>query len=309
MRGFFAVNAIGCMTAAGRNPYFSRQGRRPPGRRIPPWGARLLAPLLCAGLIVALSPCASAEEPDILQSFYVPQAGSIADPLEGLDAVKYFRACPNNDGVSSLPNNARIQVTVAGASGPIAGYPASLIYALFNGGTMAQGYSGQGADSIIANLIWNPNLLCPDVRRITADGPTDPEGHAYITFQGASAIPGVGERDPSRKWGHYDSRIPVIVERSDGIPLRLSGRLAPGDAPDSYVLRIKNFDLSGGLGAMLNQGETTSLIDINSVISGIGKHDDLSYWRDFDGDGCVGSADFNMILFHLNHHCSVPLNP
>jgi hypothetical protein len=250
-----------------------------------------------------------AQDPDPSLSFYVPQAGLIAYPLEGEAAVKSFRACPNNDGVSSLPRNARIQITLIGAGCPISGYPASKIYVLFNGGTAAQGYSGSGTDSVIANGTWNQNPLCPDVQRLTADAPTDLDGHTYITFEGVSAVPGVGQRDPARKWGHYDSDIPVFVELSGGSAQRLPRRLAPGDAPDAQYLRIKNFDQSGGLSATLNQGEAVATTDFNSLVARLGKSDALTYWIDFDSNGWVDSADFNMLIYHLNHNCRVPNNP
>ena len=241
------------------------------------WRVRTLACLLCAGLLGVLSPHARAEDPDPSQSFYVPQAGLIAYPLEGEYAVKFFHACPNNDDVSSLPNNARIQITLVGASGPISGYPASKVYVLFNGGTEVQNFTGPGADSVIANSQWNYVPLCPDLRKLTADAPTDQEGRTYITFQGASAIPGVGQRDPSRKWGRYDSDIPVYVEFSDGTMQPLVGRLTQGDSPGSYVLRIKSFDWTAGLGPTYNAGEAVTSTDFNGVATGIGVNNEISY--------------------------------
>ena len=275
---------------------------------VPRWSVRALARLLSAGLLVILAPQVRAEDPDPSRSYFIPQAGSVAYPLEGQAAMKFFRACPNNDGVSSLPNNARIQITLVGGSGPVSGYPASRIYVLFNGGTATQGFTGPGTDSVIANGTWNQNPLCPDVRRLTADAPTDAGGRTYITFEGISPTPGVGQRDPARKWGHYDSDIPVFVELSAGAE-RIPRRLAPGDPADAQFLHIKNFDETGGLAATMNQGEAVTTADFNTIVAKIGRADDLTYWVDFDSNGWVDSADFNMLVHHLNHNCRTPRNP
>jgi hypothetical protein len=256
------------------------------------------------GVLVALV-CwvvpAAAQSPDPNNSFYVPQAGlDYGNPLEGDEAIPYFRACPNNDEGASLPFAARIKIVVKDSNGaPIPGIPASNLCILFNGGTLAQGFSGLGADSVIANLLFNPVANCPDVRCVPADAPTDANGVAYITFTG----PG-GVRDPNRKWGHYDSDFPVYASG-----VRISGRLTSDSANGSYVLRIKNFDHVGGLLDILNQGETVTAGDLNGIISSLGVHNALSYWRDFDSDGEVGVSDFNMAMWHFAHDCDSPNNP
>src|SRR5262245_2396540 len=81
--------------------------------------------------------------PDLLQSYFVPQSGSVTTPTEGAAAVANARRCPNDDGIQVLKLNARLKVVVKASDGsPIVGIPASDICVLFNGGTPAQGYSG-----------------------------------------------------------------------------------------------------------------------------------------------------------------------
>src|SRR5712692_9555173 len=111
---------------------------------------QVLAPLVALAAWPTMAP---ASIPDPANSYFVPQAGlDYSNPLEGSAAVTFFHACPNNDGGSSLPQNARIKLVVKDASGaPIAGISAADLCIVFNGGTPAQGYSGAGADSIIAN--------------------------------------------------------------------------------------------------------------------------------------------------------------
>ena len=79
--------------------------------------------------------------PDLAQSYFVPQADPPQGGLaEGTAATKFFRACPNNDGGSSLPSNARIKIVLRDTNGaPVVGLPAASIAILFNGGTPAQG--------------------------------------------------------------------------------------------------------------------------------------------------------------------------
>jgi hypothetical protein len=241
-----------------------------------------------------------AQTPSADSSYFVPQAGPYSTPVEGDEAVTFFRTCPNNDGNGSLPELARILVVVKQASGlPIPGIPASSICILFNGGTPAQGFSGLGADSVIANSTWNQSPSCPDVRCVQADGPTDANGAAYITFTGAGGV-----RDPLRKWGHYDTELPVYVSG-----VKISGRLTSASLNGTYVLRIKNMDLVGGLAAVANQGELVSALDFNAIASSLGINNALSYWRDFDSDGVVGMSDFNLITFHVSHDCDTPNNP
>jgi hypothetical protein len=249
---------------------------------------------------------AQAQTPDVTLSYFVPEAGGVGVPIVGAAAVAFFRACPNNDGGSSLPANARIRVVLKDASDdPIVGLAADNVYVKLNGGTDVQGFSGDGADSIIANSVNNTDPLCPDLRYITADAATDGDGVTYITFAGADpGAPGVTLRDPDRKWGHYDSELPVYA---NGVLLQ--GRLTVAGVNGDYVLRIKNFDVKGGLGNGNNQGEVVSSVDYNSVKGSIGSTDPLSYWLDFDSSGAVASPDFNMITSHMHHDCGNPMDP
>jgi hypothetical protein len=220
--------------------------------------------------------------------------------MEGTAAISLFHACPNNDGGSSLPLSARIKLVVKDAAGaPIVGIAPTDMCVLFNGGTPAQGFSGPGADSVIANGQYNTTPLCPNVQCIPADASTDANGVAYITFTG----PG-GVRDPNRKWGHYDSELPVYVQG-----IKIPGRLtsSPGSGP--YVLQIKNFDSTGGLGTALNQGETVTSADLNAIANNMGVNNALSYWRDFNSDGVVSLTDLNMVSCHVTHDCDTPFNP
>lgn len=243
-------------------------------------------------------------EPNVGQSYYVPQTVPITTPVEGVAATQKFRVCPNNDGGSSLPDKARIKIVVRDAAGVgIGGIAAADISLLFNGGTpqlppAGQGFSGVGADSIIANSQYNVSPLCPDVRIIAADGPTDAAGVTYITLTGPGGI-----RDPNRKWGHYDTEIPVFVYWD-----KLQGRLTSTDVNGSYVLQIKNFDFFGGLDAQANQGEVVGPDDFNIITNCLntGCYD---WWMDFDSSGMVGPEDFNAFVAHSTHGCGSPNNP
>src|SRR5712664_4008866 len=158
-----------------------------------------------AVLAVLIVPAAYAGVPDVTKSYFVPQSGSITTPTEGAAAIANARSCPNNDGPQVLKLNARLKIVVhASDDSPIAGIPASDICVLFNGGTPAQGFSGVGDDTIMANASFNTTAACPDVRCIQADGPTDALGVTYITWLGATKD-GLGNaiRDPARKWGMY----------------------------------------------------------------------------------------------------------
>src|SRR5512143_347700 len=109
-----------------------------------------------AAVLALIVPAAYAGVPDQTQSYYVPQTGTVATPSEGTTATALFKACPNNDGGTSLPNSARVKVVVKDVNGnAIRGIAAADICLLFNGGTPAQGFSGVGADSVIANSTWN----------------------------------------------------------------------------------------------------------------------------------------------------------
>jgi hypothetical protein len=269
------------------------------------WKLSLAAVAAVAFAFVAMPVPVSAGIPDVTLSFYVPQTGSVATPTEGTTAARLFRMCPNTDG-TSFPNNSRIKVVVRDVNGNgIPGVAAADVCVLFNGGTTAQGFSGVGADSVIANSTWNTGPLCPDVRCVAADVPTDATGTTYVTFLGSDGVtPGVSVRNPNRKWGHYDTELPVYV-----LGFKLSGRLTTASANGTYTLRVKNFDWTGGLAAQLNQGEAVSITDFNGIANGIGVNNAVSYWRDFDSSGSVTSTDLNLITAHLNHNCTFPNNP
>jgi len=267
-----------------------------------------LATAAALGLLIASPPWSvpkAAAQVDPTTSFYVPQSGAVATPVEGTAATRFFRACPNNDGGSSLPNNARIKVVLKDAGGvAIAGVPAADICLLFNGGTLDQGFTGSGADSIISNSAWNASPLCPDVTCIPADAATDATGTTYITFAGSTpGSPGVATRDPNRKWGHYDSAIPVIAMGEF-----LSGRLTTASATGSYTLLIKNFDFLDGLGAVLDEGEAVTAGELTALMREVGVSP-VMYWFDLDSNGSIGTGDLNIIISHLNHDCDTPNNP
>jgi len=248
---------------------------------------------------------AAAGIPDAGQSYYVPQRGTVASPVEGTAATTVFRLCPNNEGGTSLPNNARIKLLIRDGNGNgIPGIAAADMCILFNGGTPVQGFSGVGADSVIANGQYNQQPLCPDVRCIPADAETDASGVTYITFTGSTpGQPGVGTINRARKWGHYDTRINVYV-----LGFEIFGRLTTGSVtPDSYTLRIKNYDNTGGLGTALNQGEAVTSADFNACANNIGVNNALTYWRDFDSVGGIAAADFNLIASHTTHDCDTPV--
>ena len=268
-----------------------------------PW--RLL-PIGSAGILVSLlvGVPAHADVPYAPFSYYVPQAGPIEAPVEGNAAIRYFRMCPNNDGATSLPNSARIKVVVRnGANRPIDWVDGGDVVAVLNGGTPEQGFSGVGADSIVSNSQYNP--ICPDVRVISADGPTDPDGVTYITFRGTEpGTRGVGVRNPLRKWGHYDSKIPVYV-----VGFELSGRLTSEAANGTYTLQIKNYDHTGGLGTTMGQGEAVTSADFNAIANNIGVNNALTWWRDFDSEGGIAATDFNLIAAHATHDCDTPNHP
>jgi hypothetical protein len=263
-----------------------------------------------AAVLAWIVPAAYAGVPDVTNSFYVPQVGAVATPTEGTIATRLFRMCPNNDGGSSLPNSARVKVVVRDVNGNgIPGVAQADICVLYNGGTPAQSFSGVGADSVISNSQFNPAPLCPDLRCVAADAPTDATGTTYITFTGADAAsPGVGQAYPNnnrvRKWGHYDTELPVYV-----LGFKLSGRLTTGSANGTYTLRIKNVDWTGGLGTPLNQGEAVTVADFNGIANGIGVNNAISYWKDFDSLSGVTATDLNIITSHLNHDCDSPGNP
>jgi hypothetical protein len=265
---------------------------------------RSVAPLFI--LLVASAAPALAGVPDISLSFFVPQSGTVAAPTEGTLAARLFRQCPNNDGAGTLANNARIKVVLRDVNGnPIPDVAAADICVLLNGGTAAQGFGGVGADSIIANSTWNTDPVCPDLRCIQADAPTDVNGTTYITFTGSTpGSPGIGVRDPNRKWGHYDSDLPVFA-----LGFQLAGRLTTGSANGTYTLRIKNVDFMEGLGAELNESEAVTTADFTAMARSIGVTSPISYWLDIDSSGAVNSLDFNLVTSHYGHDCDTPNNP
>jgi hypothetical protein len=257
------------------------------------------------GLVLAGTPAAYADVPNVDLSFYVPQAGTTTSPLEGTSTPKsfsFFRGCPGNDG-ASYANNSRIMVVKNGHNDGISGVQAADICLLFNGGTPAQGFSGVGADSILANNQYSVGAVCPDVRCVQADGPTDANGVAYITFAGSvPGSPGVGQRNSDRKWGHYDTEIPVYV-----LGFKIQGRLTAASTNGTYVLQLKSFDVAGGLTTVLNQGEIVNSADFNTVTSQIGQaFNFLTWWRDFNWDNVVNSTDLASLTAHLSHSCSTP---
>jgi len=264
-----------------------------------------LTGLAVLGMIAMALP-AYAGVPDAAASFYVPQRGTVASPIEGTAATSFFRACPNNDGGTSLANNARVKVVVRDSnSNGIPGIAAADICLLFNGGTAAQGFSGVGADSIVANGQFNQSPLCPDVRCVQADAETDATGTTYITFTGSTpGSPGVGTRNPLRKWGHYDTKIPLFV-----LGFEIQGKLTSVVGAPAYTLQIKSYDHTGGLGTALNQGTSVTSADFNAIANNIGVNNALTWWRDFDSIGGIASSDFNQISQHTTHDCDTPNNP
>jgi len=266
------------------------------------WKVSLVAIASLALFAVAIP--VTAGVPDNTKSFFVPQTGTTAAPVEGTLATRFFRVCPNNEtGGASLPNNARLKVTVLDVNGNgIPGVAAADICVLFNGGTAAQGFSGIGADSVISNSAFNSTPLCPDVRCLTADAPTNANGETFITFAGADPlVPGVTLRNPNRKWGHYDTELPVFA-----LGFKLSGKLTSGSAIGTYILRIKNFDHVGGLTTTPNQGVAVDPGDFNTIVAELSTPTPFAYWRDLDSDGVVSAPDFNIIAAHATHNCETP---
>jgi hypothetical protein len=245
---------------------------------------------------------AMADIVDPTQSYFVPQSGSIVTPTEGAGAIANARRCPNDDGAQVLRLNSRLKVKVVGTSGqPMPGIAASDICVLFNGGTPIQGFSGVGDDSIIANTMFNPLASCPDVRCVEADAPTDANGVTYITWIGATpGSPGVGTRDPLRKWGGYAGDIPVMV-----LGVQIFGKLTTGSPLGSYTAHVKSLDFVGGRTTALNQGELVNSLDISPVRAAIGGP--YKYHMDFDNNGVVNLTDLNFVTAHSNHKCNFPM--
>jgi subtilase family protein len=248
--------------------------------------------------------------PDLGNSFYVPQRGSVGTPIEGALARAFFHACPNNDGGTALANNARIKIVVKNAAGQgIEGIQANDVFILLNGGTPAQNFVGDGADSIIANLTYNSTAICPNLRVLYADAPTDVSGVTYITFAGSTpGSPGIATRDPSRKWGHFDSDLPVYVL---GVPLE--GRFTSTSANGSYRLQLKNYDFTyTGLGTAVDVGEMITPSETGYITNNMGATpatNPLAWWGDFDSSGSIDSADYGQLMQHYGHDCNTPNYP
>jgi hypothetical protein len=279
------------------------------------WGSRWKAGLAAFALVASMVPAAAyAGVPDVAQSFYVPQRGSVGTPVEGTAAATVFRTCPNNDAFSfggsgtGALNNGRIRVIVRDVNGVgIPGIAAADICVLFNGGTSIQGFSGVGADSVVATNGTQTNGLCPNVRCIQADGPTDAVGSTYITFRGNDGItPGVSIRDPQRKWGHFDTDIPVFA-----LGFKLAGRLSSTQVTTTpaYVLRVKNVDVALGLNNTVGAAEVVTGVDVSTVVGALTTNPPLKYWYDVDNNNVVSGIDVTTVVGHLNHSCVNILTP
>jgi hypothetical protein len=254
-------------------------------------------------LLTTLIPLSShAGVPDVTRSYFVPQAGNTTTPVEGASAIANARGCPNKDGTQIYRLNARLKVVVQASDGsPIAGIAASDVCVMFNGGTPAQGFSGVGDDSIIANFQFNQLSNCPDVRCIPADAPTDASGVTYITWLGSTpGQPGFSTRDGSRKWGGYAGDIPVMV-----LGFKLQGKLTSASPLGSYTAHVKQLDHVGGRTTAPNQGALVNTLDINPVQGAIGTP--YKYQMDFDNNSIVNTIDLNFIKGHNNHKCNFPI--
>ena len=279
-------------------------------------------------LALAGSIPANAGVPDPAQSFYVPEIGPVATSTsapvggfgveavtaclppcqQGTLAINQMIMCPNNDVTGLRSNNARLKVVVRASDGsPIANIPAADICAMFNGGTPAQGFSGVGDDSIIANSQFNgaaSGRNCPDVRCVSADAPTNASGTTYITWAGSTpGSPGVSTRDPLRKWGGFAGNVPVMV-----LGFAIQGRLTTGGVPGSYTAHVKNVDLAGGRSTLAGDpGEIVNSVD-NNAMNGAALA--YKYFADFvnRSDTRVDSFDKNFWNGHTllgGHRCNV----
>jgi hypothetical protein len=263
---------------------------------------------------ILIVPAAFAGVPDVSQSYFVPQAGFGATLVEGVAALQSnnaFTNCPNNDA-TALQSSSRLMVVVRASDGtPIAGIPAADICLKFNGGTPAQGFSGAGDDSIVANSLWNPVFGCPDLTCIQADAPTDANGLTYITLRGSPAVTGytlsaIPMRDSGRKWGGWAGDIPVMV-----LGFKLDGYLttAEGEAhgASNYNAHLKSFDVQGSATTTLNAGERVNDVDVYPVITALTAP--YNYMLDFQGFGSIGLEDVFDVLGHLGHRCNAPTSP
>ncbi len=239
--------------------------------------------------------------PDVTTSFFVPQSGSVSTPTEGAAAIANARRCPNDDGTQVLRLNSRLKIKVLSSDGSlIPNIPASDICVLFNGGPTSQGFSGVGDDSIIANYQYNQAANCPDVRCVQADAPTDLSGTTYITWIGSTpGSPGVGTRDPLRKWGGWAGDLPVFV-----LGIQIHGKLTSGSPLGSYTAHVKSLDFTP-FAPSENQGELVNSLDIAAVQGAIGGA--YQYKLDFDNNGVVNSVDLSFIKGHNLHRCNSPI--
>jgi hypothetical protein len=78
--------------------------------------------------------------------------------------------------------------------------------------------------------------------------------------------------------------------------------------PIPVALRIRNFDLAGGLGTLPNSGENVGeSADYNVLQAAINNpNHPLRYWCDFGEDGVANSSDFNIWSQHTGHNCDTP---
>jgi len=239
--------------------------------------------------------------PAVSRSYFVPQAGTVSTPVEGALAIRNFRTCPDIDGAQVLRLNARLKIVVQTSDGsPIAGIAASDVCVMFNGGTPAQGFSGVGDDSIIANFQFNQLNNCPDVRCLQADAPTDANGVTYLTWIGGNpSLPGTELRNPFHKWGQYAGDVPVMA-----LGFKLQGKIDSAAPLGSYTAHVKNLDNQGGRGTAPNQGEQVNSLDIAPVQAAIGAP--YKYSLDFDNNGTINSIDLSFIKAHNTHKCNFP---
>ena len=128
--------------------------------------SRIAYMLIAVLALGAALPASAQQTPDPTLSYFVPEAVPPAPPIvTGLAATAYFRSCPGNDGGSSLPNHARIKVILKNVDGtPCVGVAAANIYIKLNGGTDVQGFSGDGADSIIGCAHRSPKASANSCR-------------------------------------------------------------------------------------------------------------------------------------------------
>ena len=94
---------------------------------------RVLA--LLTAISWTLTGSARAQLPNPSTSYFVVQTGAVATPTEGPTAIRLLRLCPNNDGISSLPNHVRLKIKlIDGGGANMVGVAAADIYIQFNGG-------------------------------------------------------------------------------------------------------------------------------------------------------------------------------